>query len=279
MNQRSRGKLALIMILLVLLQFYVRPRVWDSRAAPDFVMLALLIYATRASPGSAAVAGFLTGIMMDALPPARFGATAMANTMVGYLAAWGRAVFFADNLLSLGVPMILMGDEVRRTQNGNNNTYCQDIPSNWLDWTLLEQHADIHRFVQRLIRFRLSLPVREKEKQSLSLTELLRRTPIHWHGVKLDQPDWGPNSHCVAFSIEGRRYRFHIMLNAYWNSLAFELPPLPASAEAGWRRLIDTHLDSPHDICEPVEAPPVNAETYVVHERSTVLLMADLPEG
>jgi rod shape-determining protein MreD len=99
MNQRSRGKLALIMILLVLLQFYVRPRVWDSRAAPDFVMLALLIYATRARPGSAAVAGFLTGIMMDALTPARFGATALANTMVGYLAAWGRAVFFADNLL------------------------------------------------------------------------------------------------------------------------------------------------------------------------------------
>ena len=99
MLQRSRGKLALVILLLILLQFYVRPRVWDSRAAPDFVMLALLIYATRARPGAAAVAGFLTGIMMDALTPAKFGAAALANTMVGYLAAWGRAVFFADNLL------------------------------------------------------------------------------------------------------------------------------------------------------------------------------------
>jgi rod shape-determining protein MreD len=62
-------------------------------------MLALLLFATRARPGTAAVAGFLTGIMMDSLTPARFGATALANTMVGYLAAWGRVVFFADNLL------------------------------------------------------------------------------------------------------------------------------------------------------------------------------------
>jgi len=99
MIERSRGKLALVLLLMLLLQFYARPRVWDSRAAPDFVMLGLLIYATRARPGAAAVAGFLTGLMMDSLGPSRFGAAALANTMVGYVAAWGRAVFFADNLL------------------------------------------------------------------------------------------------------------------------------------------------------------------------------------
>jgi rod shape-determining protein MreD len=99
MPQRSRGKLAFVLLLLLLLQFYLRPRLWDSRAAPDFIMLGLLIYATRARPGAAAVAGFLTGLMMDSLGPSRFGAAALANTMVGYLAAWGRAVFFADNLL------------------------------------------------------------------------------------------------------------------------------------------------------------------------------------
>jgi len=99
MPQRSRGKLAFVLLLLLLLQFYLRPRLWDSRAAPDFIMLGLLIYATRARPGAAAVAGFFTGLMMDSLGPARFGAAALATTMVGYLAAWGRAVFFADNLL------------------------------------------------------------------------------------------------------------------------------------------------------------------------------------
>lgn len=99
MLERSRGKLAFILLLLILLQFYVRPRVWDSRAAPDFIMLGLLIYATRARPGAAAFAGFLVGLMMDSLGPSRFGAAAVANTMIGYLAAWGRTVFFADNLL------------------------------------------------------------------------------------------------------------------------------------------------------------------------------------
>lgn len=99
MPQRSRGKLAFVLLLLLLLQFYVRPRLWDSRAAPDFIMLGLLIYATRARPGAAALAGFLTGLMMDSLGPSRFGATTLANTMIGYMAAWGRAVFFADNLV------------------------------------------------------------------------------------------------------------------------------------------------------------------------------------
>ncbi len=99
MPQRSRGKMAFILLLLLLLQFYLRPRLWDSRAAPDFILLGLLIYATRARPGAAAVAGFFTGLMMDSLGPSRFGAAALATTMVGYLAAWGRAVFFADNLL------------------------------------------------------------------------------------------------------------------------------------------------------------------------------------
>ena len=98
MPQRSRGNLAFILLLLLLLQFYLRPRLWDSRAAPDFILLGLLIYATRARPGAAALAGFFTGLMMDSLGPSRFAA-ALATTVVGYLAAWGRAVFFADNLL------------------------------------------------------------------------------------------------------------------------------------------------------------------------------------
>jgi isoamylase len=186
--------------------------------------------------------------------------------------------FFAVNLLSLGVPMLLMGDEIRRTQDGNNNTYCQDNELNWFDWTLVEKHADIHRFVKRLIRFRLSLPVHEEE-HGLSLTELLGQMTIHWHGAKLDQPDWSPDSRSVAFSVEGRRDWFHVMLNAFWDSLSFELPPLPSDAPGGWRRVIDTHRESPHDFCEPDEAPFVKASGYEVQARSVVLLMADLSEG
>jgi rod shape-determining protein MreD len=98
-DRSTRYRFGLIMLLLIGLHFYLRPRLWDARIAPDFLMLALMLYAIRTRPGNAAVAGFLVGITADALTPARFGAGALAHTLVGYLAAWGRAVFFADNLL------------------------------------------------------------------------------------------------------------------------------------------------------------------------------------
>ncbi len=95
----SRLQLALVMTSLVLLHFYVRPRLLDPRLAPDFLLFALVVFAMRSGPGAGAVAGFLVGLASDALTPARFGAGALAHTIVGYLAAWGRAVFFMDNLL------------------------------------------------------------------------------------------------------------------------------------------------------------------------------------
>jgi rod shape-determining protein MreD len=99
MPRTSRIRFALVMALLVALHFYVRPRLWSPRIAPDFLMLGLMIFAIRSTPGAAAVAGFVTGFVTDALTPARFGAAMLAHTVVGYGAAWGRAVFFADNLV------------------------------------------------------------------------------------------------------------------------------------------------------------------------------------
>jgi rod shape-determining protein MreD len=98
-NRVSRVQLLLVMLLLVVLQFYLRPRLWDARISPDFLLIALMLFAMRSSPGVAALAGFAVGLIADALTPARFGAGALAHTLVGYLAAWGRAVFFADNIL------------------------------------------------------------------------------------------------------------------------------------------------------------------------------------
>jgi rod shape-determining protein MreD len=87
------------MALLLVLQFYVRPRLWNARVSPDFLLIALMLYAMRSGPGSGALVGFLVGLIEDTLTPARFGAGALAHTLVGYFAAWGRAVFFADNML------------------------------------------------------------------------------------------------------------------------------------------------------------------------------------
>lgn len=92
-------QLLLVMILLVVLQFYLRPRLWNARVSPDFLLIALMLYAMRSGAGAGAVAGFLVGLIEDTLTPARFGAGALAHTLVGYFAAWGRAVFFADNML------------------------------------------------------------------------------------------------------------------------------------------------------------------------------------
>ena len=81
--------------------------------------------------------------------------------------------FLTVTMLSLGVPMIVMGDEVRRTQRGNNNAYCQDNETSWFDWTLLSKHADVHRFVKLLIARRLLRDV-EHERRRVSLNQLLR---------------------------------------------------------------------------------------------------------
>jgi rod shape-determining protein MreD len=96
MARANRLQFAAVMVVLLLLHFYVRPRLWDARLSPDFLTMALVIFAMRSSPGTGAIAGFVVGLASDALTPARPGAGALAGTIIGFLAAWGRAVFFAD---------------------------------------------------------------------------------------------------------------------------------------------------------------------------------------
>jgi len=101
-NRGNGWRSFFILLLLLALHFYVRPRLGAPHYAPDFIAIGVLLYAMRARPGQAAIAGLLAGLLTDALTPAKFGAGALANTVVGYLAAWGRAVFFADNILVTG---------------------------------------------------------------------------------------------------------------------------------------------------------------------------------
>jgi glycogen operon protein len=178
--------------------------------------------------------------------------------------------FLTVTLLSLGVPMILMGDEVRHSQGGNNNAYCQDNEISWFDWSLVEKHADVHRFVGLLAGRRLLRDV-EHERKRVNLTAMIEAANKAWHGVKLHQPDWGDGSHCVAFGGELRNEGlfFHLILNAYWEPLEFELPK-PAGGT--WRRWIDTTLDSPNDIVPWDQAAAVSDDRYRVGSRSVVML-------
>jgi isoamylase len=179
----------------------------------------------------------------------------------------------AVTMLSLGVPMILMGDEVRRTQHGNNNAYCHDNEANWFDWNLVQQHPDIHRFF-RLLAARRLLRDKGPESQRLTLTELISQATKGWHGTQLDHPDWSDHSHSVAFSVELRKEKTcaHFIFNSFWESLEFELPTVASEVSDPWRRWIDTSLESPQDIVEWQNAPRILGRKYRAGPRSVVVL-------
>ena len=185
--------------------------------------------------------------------------------------------FLTTTVLSLGVPMIQMGDEVRRTQHGNNNAYALDNELNWFDWTLIEKHADIHRFLTLLVERRLLRDVLPEERR-MSLNQLLQKGKAIWHGTRLNQPDWSSWSHSVAFCPEltSEQLRFYFIWNAYHEALDFELPEAGAG---GWRRWIDTFLNPPEDIVAWQAAQPVGNTRYQAGPRSVVALYTRLKDG
>jgi len=101
-RKTDRYRYLFVLAGLVVLHFTVRGRLGGDRVAPDFLLLALLIYTIRAQPGRSATAGFVMGLLRDALTPASFGAGALAHTLVGYLSSWAKAVFFAENVFVNG---------------------------------------------------------------------------------------------------------------------------------------------------------------------------------
>ena len=185
--------------------------------------------------------------------------------------------FLTVTLFSQGMPMILMGDEVRRTQRGNNNAYCQDDEISWFDWGLLEKHADVHRFLKLLIARRL-MRDSEAEQERKNLEQFLFDANKTWHGVKVGQPDWSTSSHSLALSAEipKEKLMFYIAFNSYWEDLEFELPLMEQGANKPWRRWIDTSLDSPEDIVEWSTARPIEGSAYLLSSRSVVVLFANL---
>ncbi|HUL99304.1 MAG TPA: glycogen debranching protein GlgX [Mycobacterium sp.] len=182
-------------------------------------------------------------------------------------------------LVAMGVPMIVMGDEVRRTQFGNNNPYCQDNEISWFDWSLTDKYADIRRFVEKLIDVRLELDMTQV-MHGLPLREFLTRSLVELHGVRLHRPDWSEDSHSLALTVRSviGTGMVHAMLNSHKDPLDFELPPV-AKPTLPWRRVVDTALDPPDDVADLASAQPVRAVTYRADAHSVVLLCADLHDG
>jgi isoamylase len=166
-------------------------------------------------------------------------------------------------LLANGVPMFAAGDEFLHTQGGNNNPYNQDNDTTWLDWSRKELHADHFRFAKRMIAFRKSHP-------SIGRVRFWR-DDVHWYGVGPDV-DLTQESRSVAYCLHGQAdddCDLYVMINAYHEPLDFEIQESPAG---GWRRAIDTGLDSPLDIANPGEEPRVASLRYRVSPRSVVVL-------
>jgi isoamylase len=186
--------------------------------------------------------------------------------------------FHTITLLAAGAPMLLMGDEVRRTQGGNNNAYSQDNEISWFDWNLLKKHSDIYRFVKLLIKARLRRDV-SADASGLTLHQLLKQARLQWHGVKLNEPDWSDESHSIAMTAWSLRGKFviHVMMNAYREPLEFELPPAPQQFGQRWYLWIDTFRESPGDICALDKAPLIRESSYLVQPHSIVTVRAAMP--
>ncbi|WP_273272813.1 glycogen debranching protein GlgX [Maribacter polysiphoniae] len=184
--------------------------------------------------------------------------------------------FLAVTLLSYGTPMILMGDEIRRTQQGNNNAYCQDNEISWFDWDLLKKNASLHRFVRVLNGFRLNTNLSEAD-DALPLMEFLQtKRQIDWNGIRLGQPDWSPTSHSLAGTVRSAKKESVLFLasNAYTEDMEFEIPDSHDFNKKNWFRIIDTSLPSPEDIVLLENAEIVEGDSYLVKARSVVLLIA-----
>ena len=176
--------------------------------------------------------------------------------------------FLMALFVSQGRPMLLMGDEVRRTQLGNNNAYCQDNEISWYDWDLITREAGLLRFVREVLDFR---------RGSFLFTDRHfwgepGSATVTWHGVDLGHPDFGDDSHTLALELShpGGAEHLHIIFNAYWEALDFALPDLPAAQR--WHRLVDTAQPSPHDFSDPPQPLPQGQDTYPVAARSVIIL-------
>ncbi len=173
-------------------------------------------------------------------------------------------------LLAQGVPMLLSGDEVGRSQGGNNNAYCQDNAVSWLDWDLLAKNADLLRFARALIAFRKATPALRRRSFAEEGTRL---APIGWHGVRSDHPDWSHESTSLGMHLRAPAGEpdVYIVANAHWEARVFELPP--ATDLKLWHLVADTSRTSPGDVHEAGREPRLaDQRGYALAPRSVVVL-------
>lgn len=182
--------------------------------------------------------------------------------------------FIAILMVSHGTPMVLMGDEMYRTQKGNNNAYCHDDETTWLDWSLKDKHHDIFRFFKKMIHFRKAHPALRREHFFTGQTTSRGIPDLTWHGVKPFEPDFSYHSHSIAFMISGdvkngeQDDDIYVILNQWREPLRFVLPYLHGKS---WYRVVDTSKDCPEDF---LDEPEHVGYVYIAQPRSTVIFIS-----
>jgi glycogen operon protein len=177
--------------------------------------------------------------------------------------------FLLTLFISRGVPMLLGGDEFRRTQRGNNNAYCQDNEVSWFDWSLLEKHKEIQRFTRGMIAFRRAHPVLRKET-------FYTDADIKWFAPNGTPPNWtDPQQKSIACLIPGlTEPDLFLLFNPDNKSVEFSIPALPAGKI--WRLAVDTSRAAPDDISDPGKEPPLLEQIgFRLEPRSSAILLTD----
>ncbi|MGB3405511.1 MAG: glycogen debranching protein GlgX [Microcoleaceae cyanobacterium] len=185
-------------------------------------------------------------------------------------------------MMSQGVPMILMGDEIGRSKNGNNNTYCHDSELNWMNWDLLEQNTDLFRFFKHCIHFRKAHPVLRNQYHFQNRDYMgSGYADITWHGTQAWNADWSDSCRTLAFMLCGKHAKagtvednsIYVAMNMHFSAQWFELPGLPTGTN--WHVFANTGCISPEDCFEPGTEPKLdNQSGLLLGDRSVVILVA-----
>jgi glycogen operon protein len=183
-------------------------------------------------------------------------------------------------MVSQGVPMLLMGDEVGRTQNGNNNTYCHDNELSWLDWDLQTKNAEILEFVKHSVAFRRSHPVLRNPNHFRNQDYVgSGYADITWHGTKAWNVDWSDGNRAIAFLLCGKHAKrgtvednyIYVAMNMHWQTQWFEIPGLPPSLQ--WHVFANTGAVFPSSYLPGTEPVLENQSGLLVGDRSVVILV------
>jgi isoamylase len=183
-------------------------------------------------------------------------------------------------MVSQGVPMILMGDEIARTQYGNNNAYCHDSDLSWMDWSLLEKNAELFRFAKNVVAFRRAHPAFRNRWYFNNRDQNHGYPDISFHGTHAWDADWSDSSRVIAFMLSGQHGRsaegmddfIYVAMNMHWEGHWFELPRLPDGM--AWHVVANTGIAAPEDVWEPGrEFALENQSGFLVGDHSIVILV------